>query len=56
MSSRQLVDILLLFLERQTIPPHVVTRTVDPLRDELRRRETQGYDDPFESPYPELTW
>jgi hypothetical protein len=47
MSSRQLVDILLLFLERPQIPPHVIERTVDPLRAELHRREVAGWDDPF---------
>jgi hypothetical protein len=56
MSSRQLVDLLICFSERQRIPPHVIARTVDPLRAELRRRELLGFDDPFESPYPEVTW
>jgi hypothetical protein len=52
MPTRQLVDLLILFSERQRIPPHAIERTVDPLRSELRRREMQGFDDPFDSPYP----
>jgi hypothetical protein len=56
LSSRQLIAILLLVSERPQIPPRVIERTVDPLRAELRRRETLGFDDPFESPYPEVTW
>ena len=56
MPTRQIVDLLILFSERQRIPLHVVERTLDPLRAELRRRETLGCDDPFESPYPEVTW
>ena len=55
-STSQLVGILMLFVERPQIPPEVIARTVDPLRAELRRRETQGFDDPFDSPYPEVTW
>jgi hypothetical protein len=46
----------MLFVERPHVPPDVVQRTVDPLRAELRRRESLGFDDPFDSPYPEVTW
>ena len=56
MPTRQIVDLLILFSEREHIPPHVVERTVDPLRRELQRREAQGFDDRFDSPYPEVTW
>ena len=56
MPTRQIVDLLLMFAERQVIPPHVIARTIDPLRAELRRREALGFDDPFENPYPEVTW
>jgi hypothetical protein len=56
MPTRQLVDLLICFAERQRIPAHAITRTIDHLRAELRRRETQGFDDPFDSPYLELTW
>ncbi len=56
LSSRQLVDLVLRFLERPQFSPHAINRTLDPLRDELRRRETLGCDDPFESPYPEVAW
>ena len=56
LSTRQLLSILLLFSERQRIPPAVMERTVDPLHDELRRRDARGFDDPFDSPYPEVTW
>jgi hypothetical protein len=45
--TRQLVDLLMLFSERQRIPPHAIERTVDPLRAELCRREVAGWDDPF---------
>jgi hypothetical protein len=55
-STSQLVGILMLFVERPHVPPDVVQRTVDPLRAELRRRESLGFDDPFDSPYPEVTW
>jgi hypothetical protein len=54
--TRQIVDLLLLLTERQQIPPHVIERSVDPLRAELHRRETLGVEDPFDSPYPEVTW
>jgi len=47
MPTRQIVDLLLLFAKRQQIPPHVITRAVDPLCSELGRREVPGYDDPF---------
>jgi hypothetical protein len=56
MPTRQIVDLLILFSERQQIPPHVIERSVDPLRAELHRRETLGVEDPFDSPYPEVTW
>jgi hypothetical protein len=56
MPTRQIVDLLLLFAKRQQIPLHVIERTVDPLRAELQRREALGFDDPFENPYPEVTW
>jgi hypothetical protein len=56
MPSRQIIDLLILFSKRQRIPPDVIERTVDPLRSELRRREALGWDDPFENPYPEVTW
>jgi hypothetical protein len=56
MPTQQIVDLLICFSERHQIPPHVITRTVDPLLAELRRREALGFDDPFESPYPEITW
>jgi hypothetical protein len=56
MPSRHLVDLVLRFLERPQFPPHASNRALDPLRAELRRRETQGFDDPFDSPYPEITW
>jgi hypothetical protein len=56
MPSRQIIDLLICFSERPHIPPHAIERTVDPLRAELRRRESLGFDDPFESPYPEVTW
>ena len=49
MPTRQIVDLLILFSQREWIPPHVFTRTVDPLCTELRRREVPGYDDPFHS-------
>ena len=47
MPTRQIADLLILFSERQQIPPHVIERTVNPLRTELRRREVAGWDDPF---------
>ena len=57
MPARQIVDLLLVFWERPSqLPPHAINRTLDTLRAELRRRETQGFDDPFDSPYPEVTW
>jgi len=56
MSSRQLVDLVLRFLERPQFSLHAINRTLDPLRAELRRRETLGCEDPFESPYPEVPW
>jgi len=57
MPARQIVDLLLVFWGRPAqLLPHAINRTLDPLRAELRRREMQGFDDPFESPYPEITW
>jgi hypothetical protein len=56
MPSRQIIDLLVCFSARQRISAHAIERTVDPLRAELRRREALGFDDPFESPYPEVTW
>jgi len=47
MPTRRIVDLLILFSERPQIPLHVITRTVDPLCSELRRREAAGYDDLF---------
>jgi hypothetical protein len=45
--TRQIVDLLILISERPQIPPHVIERTIDPLRAELHRREVAGWDDPF---------
>jgi hypothetical protein len=56
MPSRQIIDLLICVSERPHIPSDVIERTLDPLRAELRRRESLGFDDPFESPYPEVTW
>jgi hypothetical protein len=56
LSTRQLVDVLLVFWPRPQIPLHAIERTFDPLRRELRRREARGFDNPFDSPYPEVTW
>jgi hypothetical protein len=56
MPTRQLIDLLILFSKRPHIHPLVIERTVDPLRTEVRRREVRGFDDPFDSPYPEVTW
>jgi hypothetical protein len=47
MPTRQIVDLLILISERPQIPPHVIERTIDPLRAELHRREVAGWDDPF---------
>jgi hypothetical protein len=47
--TRQIVDLLILFSERPQIPLHVMARTVDPLCNELRRRELRGVDDPFDA-------
>jgi hypothetical protein len=47
MPTRQLVDLVLRFLERPQFSPHARNRTLDPLRAELRRREVAGWDDPF---------
>jgi hypothetical protein len=55
MPTRQIVDLLIVFSERPQVPPHVVARTVDPLRDELRRRELRGVDDPFNSIHDPVT-
>ena len=55
MPTRQIVDLLILFSERQRIPPYVIERTVDLLRDELRRRELRGFDDPFDSIHDPVT-
>jgi hypothetical protein len=55
MPTRQMVDIVLLFLERDVIPAHVITRTLDPLRAELRRREVAGWDDPFHPVWDSVT-
>ena len=48
LSTRQLVDVLLVFWPRPHIPPDVMARTVAPLRAELQRREVAGWDDPFD--------
>jgi hypothetical protein len=47
LSTRQLVDLVLRFLERPQFSPHASNRALDPLRAELRRREVAGWDDPF---------
>jgi hypothetical protein len=55
--TRQIIDFMLFVWERELrMPPHAIERTVDPLRAEVRRREARGFDDPFDSPYPEVTW
>jgi hypothetical protein len=48
MPTRQIVDLLIIFSARERIPLDVIARTVDPLRDELQRRELRGFDDPFD--------
>jgi len=55
MPTGQIVDLLILFSQRERIPPHVVARTVDPLRDELRRRELRGIEDPFDPIHDAVT-
>jgi hypothetical protein len=59
-STRQLIDLLLCFWQREQKSgvnrSDFRDRRLDEMRLELRRRETQGYDDPFGSPYPEVTW
>lgn len=49
MPTRQIVDTLIGFSQHERIPLPVIVRTVAPLRDELRRRELRGIDDPFDS-------
>ena len=53
--TREIIDILILFSECHEIPPHVITRTVRPLRDELKRRELRGIDDPFDLIHDSVT-
>jgi hypothetical protein len=55
-SSRALIAALMVLWERDERRPAIISRTIEPVRAELRRCETLGYDDPFESPYPEITW
>jgi hypothetical protein len=55
LSSRQLIDLVLRFLERRQLPAHAIERTVDPLRAELRRREVAGWDDPFHPVWDSVT-
>jgi hypothetical protein len=55
MPTRQIVDLLICFSERQRIPAHVITRTLDPLRAELRLREVAGWDDPFDPIHDPVT-
>jgi hypothetical protein len=47
LTTKQIVDVLLIFWPRPHVPPDVIERTVDPLRAELHRREVVGWDDPF---------
>jgi hypothetical protein len=46
---------LIIFSERSQIPSDVITRTVDPLRDEIHRREVAGWNDPFDPVWDSVT-